>query len=121
MGYRQGDRAAIELQVALDGLDVGAIEVDVIAAVELYAGALERTGNLFKIGFRGVGADSAVSHRGGVLARVGFAVGGILGLAGAGGKALLLVLFADALKLFGSADTDVVLRLQVQLLAGFEP
>ncbi|MNJ41333.1 hypothetical protein D3C77_362520 [compost metagenome] len=53
--------------------------------------------------------------------RAGFAVAGILGLAGIGAEAFVVLPCGHALQLFGSTDGDVLVGLQLQLLGGVDP
>ncbi|MNG06643.1 hypothetical protein D3C85_1586540 [compost metagenome] len=82
-------------------------------AFELNLAAGEDTGDLSFVGLRAVDLADVVAYRSAVLMRVGLAVLGILGLAGAGSEAFVLLAGGHTLRLFSGADGDVFVGLQL--------
>ena len=110
----------LHIEVAGSGLDLAAVDLQVRAAAHAHRGALELTGNLVGRALLAGGGHDLIRHASRVLARLGLAILGFLGLSGAGRETALLVAgfaFIDRLR---TANQQVAFGFDLQMLACFD-
>ncbi len=116
-GCPQGHLLGLHIEVACGGLHRGTVDLQVSPAAKAHRGAFELTGGLASGALLAAGGGDVIGNAGRILAGLGLAILGFLGLLGAGAETTLLVAGFVLVNRLRAGNQQVALGLYLQVPA----